>query len=352
METDLSNNLQYGYAFFSGRRIARIDNLNQVSWYFGDHLGSSRSVFTTAGSDNSDFYPFGAERVVSTGTSTHYKFTGKERDAESRLDYFGARYYASASGRFTSRDSGPYIWKDPQTLNRYTYTRNNPLKFVDPTGKYFVISTADPHYAEFKQAVTKMLMSPQGAKAVDQIAQSPKPVFFQSGNLGGPVRNPDGSVSLRLGDTKVIETTKPSQDGSHLVGVSSGIVVTVDFGNIAAGGGQTGTTIGHETSHTVDALQAGDSFQAAIAGAQAGDAPSRPGANNTVGGTAEQFGQTAMSDANAASTGVSDDVLEQVGAEADAIIASGNAQCAQNQCNQQSGNTEPQTDVDKPGPNH
>jgi len=67
--------------------------------------------------------------------------TGKERDAESGLDYFGARYYASNMGRFMSPDWAakeepvPYASLDnPQTLNLYQYMRNNPLGGVDPDG--------------------------------------------------------------------------------------------------------------------------------------------------------------------------------------------------------------------------
>ncbi len=66
----------------------------------------------------------------------HSKFTGKERDSESGLDYFGARYYGSALGRFTSADE-PLIDQeagDPQSWNLYGYVRNNPLKNVDPFG--------------------------------------------------------------------------------------------------------------------------------------------------------------------------------------------------------------------------
>jgi RHS repeat-associated protein len=62
------------------------------------------------------------------------QFTQKERDNETGLDYFGARYYASAQGRFTSADSYGGSFVNPQTLNLYTYVRNNPLKYVDPTG--------------------------------------------------------------------------------------------------------------------------------------------------------------------------------------------------------------------------
>jgi RHS repeat-associated protein len=63
---------------------------------------------------------------------------GKERDAESGLDYFGVRYCSAAQGRFTSIDpvamSRDKI-KDSQLLNMYAYTRNNPLRYIDPTGE-------------------------------------------------------------------------------------------------------------------------------------------------------------------------------------------------------------------------
>jgi RHS repeat-associated protein len=62
--------------------------------------------------------------------------TGKERDTESGLDYFGARYYGSNMGRFMSPDPwlGSMDIANPQSLNRYSYAQNNPLKYTDPTG--------------------------------------------------------------------------------------------------------------------------------------------------------------------------------------------------------------------------
>jgi RHS repeat-associated protein len=79
-------------------------------------------------------------------------FTGKERDAESGNDYFEARYYSSAMGRFLSPDWSaqgepvPYAsLDDPQTLNLYTYVRNNPLTSVDPDGHAFCPGWCDPN---------------------------------------------------------------------------------------------------------------------------------------------------------------------------------------------------------------
>jgi RHS repeat-associated protein len=77
------------------------------------------------------------------GDSSEHHFTGKERDAESGLDYFGARMYGSSMGRFISPDD-PFMGqdeKDPQSWNMYSYVRNNPLINVDPDGHDCVVQT-------------------------------------------------------------------------------------------------------------------------------------------------------------------------------------------------------------------
>jgi RHS repeat-associated protein len=64
-------------------------------------------------------------------------FTGKERDAETGLDYFGARYFSGAQGRFTGPDNflNDTTALDPQRWNLYAYARNNPLRYMDPSGE-------------------------------------------------------------------------------------------------------------------------------------------------------------------------------------------------------------------------
>jgi RHS repeat-associated protein len=71
------------------------------------------------------------------GDTTHQKFTSKERDTETGLDYFGSRYYVSMQGRFSSVDPVPVTienFVNPQRWNAYTYVLNNPLAAVDPNG--------------------------------------------------------------------------------------------------------------------------------------------------------------------------------------------------------------------------
>src|SRR5664280_3789406 len=65
---------------------------------------------------------------------TGHKFTGKERDPDTGSDYFGARWSRSSMARFYSPDPVGGQLSNPQSLNRYTYVLNNPLKWIDPTG--------------------------------------------------------------------------------------------------------------------------------------------------------------------------------------------------------------------------
>src|SRR6185312_14162609 len=86
--------------------------------------------------ESDDYYPYG--EPIAAGTQSLLKFTGKERDTESGLDYFGARYYGSSMGRFMSPDPVVITTErlmNPQQLNLYAYVANNPLRFIDPTGE-------------------------------------------------------------------------------------------------------------------------------------------------------------------------------------------------------------------------
>ena len=110
-----------------------------VHYYISDHLGSSSLVVNSNGAVEEEemFYPYGGERWTSGNDPNHYKFTGKERDSETGLDYSGARYYGSSLARFITPDAKLMSVRhlmDPQKWNRYAYVHNNPLAFIDPDG--------------------------------------------------------------------------------------------------------------------------------------------------------------------------------------------------------------------------
>ena len=146
---------EYGYR--SGKLLVVWDGSQSGNaafrWLVTDHLGSTRMEADLSGSlttlKRHDYLPFGEELVATTGaqrggigyeppaSNVRQKFTGHERDGETGLDFMQARYCASVQGRFTSPDPLYLEMKrlsDPQQLNIYVYARNNPLKFIDPSG--------------------------------------------------------------------------------------------------------------------------------------------------------------------------------------------------------------------------
>jgi RHS repeat-associated protein len=118
-----------------------------VKYYHLDVIGNVRAVSNQANVviERHDYLPFGEECTtgpcannLGVGAGQPRKFTGKERDQETGLDYFGARYYGSRIARFATVDPSMTHLEntlDPQRWNRYAYGRNNPLRFVDPDGR-------------------------------------------------------------------------------------------------------------------------------------------------------------------------------------------------------------------------
>jgi RHS repeat-associated protein len=112
-----------------------------IVYHHADHLTGANVDTDTAGTIVSliDYYPYGETWVEeeTTDYENDYKFTGKEKDEETGLYYYEARYYDSSLGRFASIDPWSGDLLDPQSLNKYSYVKNNPVKYVDPTGKEF-----------------------------------------------------------------------------------------------------------------------------------------------------------------------------------------------------------------------
>ncbi|MBK9926400.1 MAG: DUF11 domain-containing protein [Anaerolineales bacterium] len=113
--------------------------INSTLYYMlKDHLGSASVVTDSTGVvvGEQRYYPFGETRLTTGTMFTDKLFTGQQEMAGLGIYNYGARFYSPKLGRFLSADTivpNPY---NPQDLNRFSYVRNNPLRYIDPTGHW------------------------------------------------------------------------------------------------------------------------------------------------------------------------------------------------------------------------
>ena len=124
--------------YANGQLLATYAN-STTYFALNDWLGSKRVVTKYDGTvaQMCMNLPFGDELICSATDLSEQHFTGQIHDQESGNDYFNARYYSDGTGRFLSPDPSGLYYADPtnpQSLNLYSYARNNPLKNTDPTG--------------------------------------------------------------------------------------------------------------------------------------------------------------------------------------------------------------------------
>jgi RHS repeat-associated protein len=173
--------------------------------------------------------------------------SGKERDAETGLDYFGARYYSGAEGRFISPDPIGIMkqkLRDPQQWNMYTYARNNPLRFKDPTGKYVTsctekdISKCDTNTQNFEKT------RQAGLKSKDQATREAAEAYGAFGQENKVtvafIAGKDRYTSFDRGANNQITGVTATFGQDRLVGINSS-----DKGRIAGAV----SAVGHEGSH-------------------------------------------------------------------------------------------------------
>jgi RHS repeat-associated protein len=124
--------------YAGSRHLATYSYANNTTYFnHSDWLGTERLRTNVSGGiyETCSSVAFGDGLTCSGSDPSTMHFTGKERDSESGLDNFGFRYYGSSMGQFMSPDDGTDQHPDkPQSWNLYTYGRNNPLVFTDPTG--------------------------------------------------------------------------------------------------------------------------------------------------------------------------------------------------------------------------
>jgi RHS repeat-associated protein len=200
-----------------------------------------------------------------------HKFTGKERDAESGLDEFGARYYASSLGRFMIPDwadkptAVPYAsFGNPQSLNLYSYVNNNPTTTRDPDGHELYVA---PELQDWVNEMRTQSPSFEAELAAHDGPNNPNLTI----NTGNTPNDPDGSpttgnTSASIGGGPTLQTTVMDCNSGGCAPVSQsdgykykGATVTVND-SVKGDKDQSQDVLGHEVGHVHDARTNTDQY--------------------------------------------------------------------------------------------
>jgi len=291
-EYDHDGNCVKDYIYAGNRLIAEYQSqTGKYYYYMGDQINSTRIITDDNGNVvySAAHRPFGQAKDVWTKTyDPKLKFSGKEREDYSDLDYFGARYYDHNSYRFISVD--PIINKgeafsNPQLWNLYAYCRNNPITYLDPDGRRIVIDPGQYHN-EIQQAVNIGRVTPNGAALFDQLDSDPRTITLKGGIL--PVTTQNGRTTATCG-----------QKTGHTIqnNFIESVEFTIDFNNITNyHSDPTGVnTVWHELFHASAYMQSnqqtGISWVQSVGIAWRQDQPVQGGqGTGTQRGTAGQFG--------------------------------------------------------------
>jgi RHS repeat-associated protein len=229
-----------------------------------DHLGSTRLLTNQSVYDSLDYLPFGEQIAGATGTT--HKFTGKERDTESGLDNFGARFYSSGFGTFTSVDPARMslsAFVDPQRLNRYSYVRNNPLRNFDPDGRDTRTTAKGPDLDQMVKAVATEYRRESFRKDFNQLKKSDITFVFNKKDESRLDTSDGVNHLVILGNVEL----KPARDQNGAI-VRSSTTADINLDLDRAKDAPRGTTIAvrEETHHGVQADKNPEGFDKAQTG--------------------------------------------------------------------------------------
>jgi RHS repeat-associated protein len=131
------NGVTTKYVFAGAIRLAMI-KVTDVYYFHKDRLGSTTAVTDNNGEliERIEYFPSGIQSYHAGDSVVKYLFTDQEYDNETGLYNYNARLYDPVLGRFITPDTIVQNPFDPQMLNRYTYVRNNPLMYIDPSGHF------------------------------------------------------------------------------------------------------------------------------------------------------------------------------------------------------------------------
>jgi RHS repeat-associated protein len=194
------------------------------------------------------------------------RYYGKERDSESGLDNFGARYDFSNLGRFMTADPTGGHTEDPQTLNKYAYVRNSPTVLTDPTGLYACADDAKGATEHCTSDDDKEFEASRKADLQSKNADVRRGAAAY-GEPGKEVVNARGD-KVTVAFSSVGDAVTHSQLGANGADPISVSNVTI---NSTSSGTALDAAVGHEGSHVADAQDVAASISYTTTSFKVGD---------------------------------------------------------------------------------
>jgi RHS repeat-associated protein len=172
------------YIYSGVTLLAKIDSTG-TKYYHRDAL-SNRFVTDSTGSFSAEMghYPYGESWY--NASNDKFLFTSYEQDAETSNDYALARTYLSRLGRYSATDALAADSADPQAFNQYSYVRNNPISFVDPTGRLMI---NDPFLCLALNNFCGLTQAPSDPPPTSQAL---------AGGAGGTITKPRYRINLKV----------------------------------------------------------------------------------------------------------------------------------------------------------
>jgi RHS repeat-associated protein len=238
----------------------------QVYFYYNDPAGTPLAISDMNATVvwRANYLPFGEEMIDLSTVQNNKMFVGKEKDSESGLYYFGARYMDPGAGRFTSVDPvgsvnavtgkiNSELLTNAQQLNRYAYALNNPYRYYDKDGKWvaqvigFAIGAGFGAYSAINnnQSFSGVMLSAAVGGATGLLSTIPIPGInpLLSGVVMGGVAGFSGNVGAQLGfnslnnlDTGINwDSAQASAMAGAFGGLVGGSIAGITNGTVIAG---------------------------------------------------------------------------------------------------------------------
>jgi RHS repeat-associated protein len=246
---------------YGGQLLAARFSNGSIVHFDLDHLGSVRQETDASGAviKYRDFWPYGEEATPPSGTE-RMKFTGHERDlgdpssTADDMDYMHARYYKPLFARFLSPDPQRGSALAPATWNRYAYAAGNPLRYMDPTGRYLCSDTA--RCKSFEGARQATLNSSSASAKMKAAASAWGALGEDNGITVKFGSNPKGKAATGPLRMQAVSVT----DAKGNVTYSMRAEGTITF-NSNLRGSELQAVVVHEGSHVADAQALAGSFR-------------------------------------------------------------------------------------------